>query len=143
VAQGWLQIAIFVAVVVALTRPLGAYMARVYSGRRVFLTPVLGGAERLTYRALRVDPNSEQDWKSYAKTVIVFSALFWIALYLILRTQGIHPFNPAGFNSAPWDVSFNTTSSFVTNTNWQYYGGEATLSRSSSPPRSGWRSSWR
>ena len=127
-AQGWLQVAIFVVVVVALTRPLGAYIARVYTGQRVFLTPVVGGVERLTYRVLRVDPTSEQDWKSYARTVIVFSGLFWIALYLILRTQGVQPFNPAGFHSAPWDVSFNTTSSFVTNTNWQYYGGETTLS---------------
>jgi K+-transporting ATPase ATPase A chain len=126
-AQGWLQVAIFVAAVVALTRPLGAYIARVYTGQRVFLTPILGGAERLTYRLLRVDPASEQDWKAYARTLIVFSALFWIALYLILRTQGIQPFNPAGFHSAPWDVSFNTTSSFITNTNWQYYGGETTL----------------
>jgi K+-transporting ATPase ATPase A chain len=127
VAQGWLQVAVFVVVVVALTKPLGVYMARVYTGRHVFLTPILGGAERLTYRVLRVDPNDEQDWKAYAKTLIVFSGLFWIALYLILRTQGIQPFNPAGFHSAPWDVSFNTTSSFVTNTNWQYYGGETTL----------------
>ncbi|HWW68282.1 MAG TPA: potassium-transporting ATPase subunit KdpA [Solirubrobacterales bacterium] len=127
-AQGWLQVAIFVLVVVALTRPLGAYMARVYTGQRVFLTPAVGWAERLTYRLLRVDPTSEQDWKAYARTLIVFSGLFWIALYLILRTQGIQPFNPAGFHSAPWDVSFNTTSSFITNTNWQYYGGETTLS---------------
>jgi potassium-transporting ATPase potassium-binding subunit len=127
VAQGWLQVAIFVAIVIALTKPLGVYMARVYGGRRVFLTPILGGAERLTYRVLRVDPEDQQDWKAYAKTLIVFSGLFWIALYLILRTQGIHPFNPEGFHSAPWDVSFNTTSSFVTNTNWQYYGGETTL----------------
>jgi potassium-transporting ATPase potassium-binding subunit len=127
VAQGWLQIAVFVAVVIALTRPLGAYMARVYSGQRVFLSPLLAGVERLTYRVLRVDPTDEQDWKAYARSVIVFSGLFWIALYLILRTQGIQPFNPAGFHSAPWDVSFNTTSSFVTNTNWQYYGGETTL----------------
>ncbi len=126
-AQGWLQIAVFVAVVIALTRPLGAYMARVYSGQRVFLSPLLAGVERLTYRVLRVDPTDEQDWKAYARSVIVFSGLFWIALYLILRTQGIQPFNPAGFHSAPWDVSFNTTSSFVTNTNWQYYGGETTL----------------
>jgi K+-transporting ATPase ATPase A chain len=128
VAQGWLQIAVFLAAVTALVRPLGAYMARVYRNERVFLSPVLGGAERLTYRALRVDPNHEQDWKAYARTVIVFSALFWIALYVILRTQGIHPFNPAGFDSGSWDVSFNTASSFVTNTNWQYYGGETTLS---------------
>ncbi len=126
-AQGWLQVAIFVAVLIALSKPLGAYMARVYTGRRVFLSPVLGWAERLTYRAMRVDPAAEQDWKAYARSMIVFSLLFWIALYLILRTQGIQPFNPAGFHSAPWDVSFNTTSSFITNTNWQYYGGETTL----------------
>ena len=127
-AQGWLQIAVFVAIVIALVRPLGAYMARVYRNERVFLTPILGGAERLTYRVLRVDPSEQQDWKSYARSVIVFSALFWALLYLILRTQGIQPFNPAGFHSGPWDVSFNTASSFVSNTNWQYYGGETTLS---------------
>src|SRR4030081_2295265 len=127
-AQGWLQIAIFLAVVVALTPPLGAYMARVYRNERVFLTPVLGGVERLTYRVIGVDPNRDQDWKSYGRTLIAFSGLFWLALYLILRTQGIHPFNPQGFSSGTWDVSFNTASSFVTNTNWQYYAGETTLS---------------
>src|SRR6266851_8603582 len=127
-AQGWLQIAIFIGVVVALTPLLGGYMARVYRNERVFLTPVLGGAERLTYRVFGVDPNRKQDWKAYARTLIVFSGLFWLALYLILRTQGIHPFNPQGFHSGTWDVTFNTTSSFVTNTNWQYYGGETTMS---------------
>ncbi len=127
-AQGGLQIAIFVGVVVALTPPLGAYMARVYSGRRNFLTPVFGPLERLTYRVLRVDPNEEQDWKAYAKSLVLFSVFSWVALYLILRTQGIQPFNPEGFHSGPWDVSFNTASSFVSNTNWQYYGGEVTLS---------------
>ncbi len=126
--QSWLQVAVFLAVVVALTPPLGAYMARVYRNERVFLTPVLAGAERLTYRALRVDPDREQDWKAYGRTLIVFSGLFWLALYVILRTQGIHPLNPQGFHSGTWDVSFNTASSFVTNTNWQYYGGETTLS---------------
>ena len=103
-------------------------MARVYRNERVFLTPVLGPVERLTYRVIGTDPNREQDWKAYARTLILFSGLFWLALYLILRTQSIQPFNPQGFNSAPWDVSFNTTSSFITNTNWQYYGGETTLS---------------
>ncbi len=127
-AQGWLQIAVFLAVVLALTKPLGVYMAGVYRNERVFLTPVLGGLERLTYRVLRVDPNREQDWKSYAATVIVFSTLFWVALFVILRTQGVHPFNPQGFDSGPWDLSMNTASSFVTNTNWQFYGGETTLS---------------
>ncbi len=126
-AQGWLQIAVFLAVLIALVRPVGIYMARVFTNQRVFLSPVVGPIERLAYRALRVRPDDGQDWKQYARSLIVFSLLFWVALYLILRTQGIQPLNPQGFHSAPWDVSFNTTSSFVTNTNWQYYGGEATL----------------
>ncbi len=127
-AQGWLQIAVFVGIVVALTPPLGTYMARVYGGQRVFLSPVIAPLERLTYRLLRVDPAEEQDWKDYAKSLVIFSVFSWVVLYLILRTQGIHPFNPEGFDSGPWDVSFNTASSFVSNTNWQYYGGETTLS---------------
>jgi potassium-transporting ATPase potassium-binding subunit len=126
-AQGWVQIAIFVAVLVALVKPVGIYMARVFTNQRVFLSPVVGPIERLTYRVMRVRPEEGQDWKGYARSLIVFSFLFWVALYLILRTQGIHPFNPQGFDSAPWDVNFNTTSSFITNTNWQYYGGETTL----------------
>jgi K+-transporting ATPase ATPase A chain len=127
VAQGWLQIAIFVVVLVALVKPVGIYMARVFGGRRVFLSPLVGPIERLAYRVLRVRPDEGQDWKGYARSLIVFSLLSWIALYLILRTQGAQPFNPQGFHSAPWDLNFNTASSFVTNTNWQYYGGEATL----------------
>ena len=127
--EGWLQIAIFFAAVVAVVKPMGIYMARVFTGRRVFLTPLLGPIERGAYRLLRVRPEREgQDWKAYARSLIVFSLLFWVLLYLILRTQGIHPFNPRDFHSGPWDLSFNTTSSFITNTNWQYYGGEATLS---------------
>jgi K+-transporting ATPase ATPase A chain len=125
--QGWAQIAFYLVVLTALTPVLGGHMARVYRNERVFLTPVLGPVERLTYRLLRVDPDIQQDWKAYARTTLVFSALFWLALFLILRTQGIHPFNPQGFHSAPWDVTFNTTSSFVSNTNWQYYGGETTM----------------
>jgi potassium-transporting ATPase potassium-binding subunit len=126
-AQGWLQIGIFVVVLVALTKPVGLYMARVFTNQRVFLTPVLGPIERFTYRVLRVRPEEGQDWKAYARSLIVFSLLFWIALYVILRTQGVQPFNPQGFHSAPWDANFNTTSSFITNTNWQYYGGETTM----------------
>ena len=127
--QGWLQIAVFLLVLLALVKPAGVYMARVFGGQRVFLSPVAGPIERLAYRALRVRPGDQgQDWKAYARSLTVFSLLFWIALYLILRTQRIHPFNPRGFHSGPWDLSFNTTSSFITNTNWQYYGGETTLS---------------
>jgi K+-transporting ATPase ATPase A chain len=127
-AQGWLQIAIYLAVLTALTPLLGGYMARVYRGESVFLTPVLAPFERLTYRLLRVNPNVQDDWKAYARTTLVFSLFFWIFLYVILRTQGIHPFNPEGFDSGTWDVSFNTASSFISNTNWQFYGGETTLS---------------
>jgi K+-transporting ATPase ATPase A chain len=126
-AQGFLQVALFIVVLVALTPLLGKYMARVFTDQRTFLTPVFGPVERLVYRVLRVEPNEEQDWKAYAKSVVLFSVFSWVALYLILRTQGIQPFNPEGFHSGPWDVSFNTTSSFVSNTNWQYYGGETTL----------------
>jgi K+-transporting ATPase ATPase A chain len=126
--QGWIQILLFCAVLIALVPLLGGYMARVFTGERVFLSPVLGPLERLTYRLLRVDPTVSQGWKSYAGTLVVFSGLFWFALYLILRTQTLHPFNPGGFHSGTWDLSFNTASSFITNTNWQYYGGETTLS---------------
>jgi K+-transporting ATPase ATPase A chain len=128
-AQGWLQIGIYLAVLTALVPLLGAYMARVYQNRRVFLTPVVAPLERVIYRGLGVDPERQgQDWKGYGRTVIVFSALFFGFLYLVLRTQSVTPFNPEGFGAGPWDLSFNTTASFITNTNWQYYGGETTLS---------------
>jgi potassium-transporting ATPase potassium-binding subunit len=126
--QGWLQIGIFFAVLTALTPVIGGYMARVFTGERVALARVLGPVEGLLYRLLRTDPEREQGWRSYARTVLMFSLVSWLGLYLILRTQGIHPFNPQGFHSGTWDVSFNTASSFVTNTNWQYYAGETTLS---------------
>src|SRR4051794_37768799 len=102
-------------------------MARVYANERVFLTPVVAPLERLFYRAIRTDAGRGQDWKAYARSLLVFSGLFWLALYLILRTQTLPPFNPQGFHSGTWDVTFNTVSSFVTNTNWQFYGGETTM----------------
>ncbi len=126
-AQGWVQIVVFLIVLTALVPLLGSYIARVFQGERVFLSPVLGPIERFTYRVLRVRPDGDQDWKAYARSTIVFSLLSWLMLYLILRTQSIQPFNPENFDSGPWNLSFNTTSSFVTNTNWQYYGGETTL----------------
>jgi potassium-transporting ATPase potassium-binding subunit len=127
-AQGFLQIAIFCALIVAVTPVLGGHMARVFRGERTFLDAVAGPPERLTYRLLRIDPTRGQDWKAYARSVIGFSLAGWLVLFLILRTQTLHPFNPEGFHSGTWDLSFNTASSFVTNTNWQYYGGESTLS---------------
>jgi K+-transporting ATPase ATPase A chain len=118
--QGWLQIAVFLAAVLALTPVLGGFMARVFTGERVFLTPLLGRVERRLYRAIRVDATRAQDCKGYARSLLVFSGVRWIALYLILRTQTLHPWNPQSFHSGTWDVTFNTASSFVTNTNWQY-----------------------
>ncbi len=117
--QGFFQIAVFFAIIVAVAPFVGAYMARVFSDERVFLTPVVGPVERGLYRLFRVGAGGsdlQQDWKAYAKSLVIVSVLFSILLYAILRTQGVHPFNPEGFNSGTWDVSFNTASSFVTNT---------------------------
>jgi potassium-transporting ATPase potassium-binding subunit len=129
---GWLTIFLFAAILTALALPLGRYMARVYTGERVFLSPIFAGPEAFLYRLFRVDPRHEQDWKAYAKSLIIFSLAGWLALYLILRTQDAffvpHLLNPLGFHSGTWDVTFNTTSSFLTNTNWQYYSGEVTMS---------------
>ncbi|HSS57368.1 MAG TPA: potassium-transporting ATPase subunit KdpA, partial [Solirubrobacteraceae bacterium] len=126
--QGFLQIAIFCALIVAVVPLLGGHMARVFRGERTFIDPVAAPMERFTYRLLRIDPARGQDWKVYARSVILFSLAGWLVLFLILRTQTLHPFNPEGFHSGTWDLSFNTASSFVTNTNWQFYGGETTLS---------------
>jgi K+-transporting ATPase ATPase A chain len=128
---GWLTIFLFCGILTALAIPLGSYLAKVYTGQRTFLDRFVGVPEQFLYRILRVDPERGQDWKAYAKSLIVFSLLGWLVLYLILRTQGLWSFtglNPQGFHSAPWNVTFNTTSSFMTNTNWQYYGGETTMS---------------
>jgi K+-transporting ATPase ATPase A chain len=129
--QGFLQLAVFFAIIVAVAPLLGAYMARVFSDERVFLTPVLAPVERGLYRLFRVEVGGsdfQQDWKAYAKSLVTVSVLFALLLYVILRTQGAHPFNPEGFKSGTWDVSFNTAASFLTNTNWQFYGGETTMS---------------
>jgi potassium-transporting ATPase potassium-binding subunit len=125
--QGFVQIAIFCALIVAVVPVLGGYMAHVFRGERTFLDPVVGPLERGTYRLLRVDSTRGQDWKAYARGVIFFSLAGWLLLFIILRTQTLHPWNPSDFHSGTWDLSFNTVSSFVTNTNWQYYGGETTL----------------
>jgi potassium-transporting ATPase potassium-binding subunit len=129
---GWLTIILFAAILTAAAFALGGYMAKVYTGKRVFLTPLLAGPERVLCRALRVDPERGQDWKSYAKSLLIFSLAGWLLLYLILRTQDAfyvpHALNPLGYHSAPWNVTFNTVSSFLTNTNWQYYSGETTMS---------------
>jgi K+-transporting ATPase ATPase A chain len=128
---GWLTIFLFVTILTGLAMPLGRYMAAVYAGEHTFLDPLFRTPERLFYTITRVDPKREQDWKAYAKSLIIFSLFGWLLLYFILRTQTLWNWtglNPQGFHSAPWNVTFNTTSSFVTNTNWQYYSGETTMS---------------
>ena len=129
--SGWLTIFLFVGVLTALAIPMGHYLAAVYTGEHTFLDRVVGGPERLLYRVIRADVTHGQDWKAYAKSLIIFSLAGWLLLYLLLRTQTLWDFtglNPMHFHSAPWNVTFNTTSSFLTNTNWQYYGGETTMS---------------
>ena len=129
--SGWFTIFAFVALLTAIAFPLGSHMAAVYTGGRTFLDPVMRLPERFLYRVMRVEPDGGQDWKAYAKSLIIFSLAGWLLLYFILRTQTLWSFtglNPMGFHSAPWNVTFNTTSSFLTNTNWQYYGGETTMS---------------
>ncbi len=128
---GWLTIFGFAAILTLLALLLGRHMAHVYTGERTFLDRPLGWLERLLYRLMRVDPSKGHDWKAYAKCLILFSLGGWLILYFILRTQTLWNFtglNPQHFHSGTWDVTFNTTSSFVTNTNWQYYGGETTMS---------------
>jgi K+-transporting ATPase ATPase A chain len=128
---GWITIFGFVVILTALALPLGRYMAAVYTGGRTWLDPVLGPFERLLYRGFGTDPDVGQDWKAYAKSLLWFSLFGWILLYVILRTQTFWDWtglNPLHYHSMPWNVTFNTTSSFLTNTNWQYYGGETSLS---------------
>jgi K+-transporting ATPase ATPase A chain len=129
---GWLTIILFAGILTVLAYALGGYMAKIYTGKRVFLSPLLAGPERVLYKALRVDPERGQDWKSYANSLLIFSLAGWLLLYLILRTQDAffvpHALNPLAYHSAPWNVTFNTVSSFLTNTNWQYYSGETTMS---------------
>ncbi|HXB65572.1 MAG TPA: potassium-transporting ATPase subunit KdpA [Solirubrobacteraceae bacterium] len=129
---GWLTIVLFAIILTVLALPLGSYLARVYTGQRVFLTPLFAWPERILYRILRVNPKLEQDWKAYAKSLIVFSLAGWLLLYAILRTQDAfwvpHALNPLGYHSPSWNVTFNVASSFMTNTNWQFYSGETTMS---------------
>lgn len=126
--QGWLQIGIFLVVTVLAAKPLGLYMARVFSGERTFLSPVLGPFERGFYALSGVDAQKGQGWLAYCVSVMMFSLAGFIVLYAILRLQDVLPLNPAGMPAVSPDLAFNTAMSFVTNTNWQSYGGETTMS---------------
>ncbi len=126
--NGLLQLGLFLVVLLALAGPLGAYMARVYENRPCGLDRLLGPVERLLYRATGVRPEEEMDWKLYARLMLLFSVVGWVFLYALQRLQGLLPWNPQALGAITPDSSFNTAVSFVTNTNWQGYGGETTMS---------------
>ena len=127
-ANGWFQIAIFLLAVLALTKPLGIFMTRVFNRERTFLDPVLRPVERLIYRLTAVDEEREMGWKEYAVSVLLFSSVSMLVLYALQRLQSLLPFNPQKLGAVAPDLAFNTAASFTTNTNWQAYTPETTMS---------------
>ena len=125
---GWLQILVYCAIVVAIVPFLGGYMTRVFNGERTFLSPVLRPVEAALYWAGGVDARREQNWVSYTVAMLLFHVGGFLILYALMRLQALFPFNPAEQSAVAEDLSFNTAVSFITNTNWQNYGGESTLS---------------
>ena len=125
---GWIQILLYIAIILAITPVLGAYMTRVFNGERTFLSPVLRPVEAAIYWAGGVDEKREQDWLMYTVGMLLFHVGGFLILYVLMRVQGVLPFNPAQQTAVAPDLSFNTAVSFVTNTNWQNYGGEGTMS---------------
>ncbi len=123
----WIQLVVYFVALLALAKPLGLFIARVYQGERTFLDPVLRPVERLVYRIAGVDPAQDMDWKVYAIAVMVFNVIGLLVVYAIQRLQGALPLNPAGLGTVSPDSSWNTATSFATNTNWQGYGGETTM----------------
>ncbi len=124
----YIQIGIYFVVLILLVKPLGSYMARVYQGESTFLDRPIRPVEGVIYRLIGIDPQDEMDWKTYAIALLVFSALSVLVVYLLQRIQGLLPLNPQKFGATTPDLSFNAAVSFATNTNWQSYGGETTLS---------------
>jgi len=128
-ANGWFQILLFLALILAVTKPLGVFMARVFSRERTFMDPVLRPIERLLYRVTGVDEDHDMRWTEYAISMLLFSVVSMLLLYLIERLQGFLPFNPQKLGAvSPPHLAFNTAASFTTNTNWQNYAGETTMS---------------
>src|SRR5712664_4150250 len=127
--NGWMQIAVFLALILVITKPLGVFMARVFSLERTFLDPVVRPIERVLYRVTGVDEAHEMRWTEYAFTMLLFSGASMLLLYLIERAQHMLPWwNPQRFAAVPPALAFNTAASFTTNTNWQNYSGESTMS---------------
>ena len=127
-ALGWLEAAVFFLIVLALTKPLGSYMARVFQGERTWLTPVIAPIERLVYRICGIREDEEMSWYVYALSMLAFSLIGLAYLYVLLRTQKWLPFNPAHVDNMGPDLAWNTAVSFTTNTNWQFYSGETAMS---------------
>jgi len=127
-ANGWVQILLFLALILVMTKPLGVFMARVFNRERTFLDPIARPVERLLYRVTGVDENHEMRWTEYAIAMLMFSGVSMLVLYLIERVQQWLPWNPQKFGAVAQDLAFNTAASFTTNTNWQNYAGEATMS---------------
>ncbi len=126
--NGWIQVAIYSLLVIAVVKPLGAYMARVFTGERTFLSPVLQPVERGIYRICGVDEGQEQHWVTYTIAMLFFSVAGFVTLYALQRLQAVLPFNPQGQAPVEQSLAFDTSVSFLTNTNWQSYGGETTMS---------------
>ena len=124
----WLQLILYLVVLIALAKPLGLYMSRVYQGEHTFLDPVLRPVEKLIYRLSGVHPGEEMNWKVYAFAMLLFNGLGLFIVYVLQRLQGFLPLNPQGFGAVSPASAWNTAVSFVTNTNWQGYGGETTMS---------------
>lgn len=127
--QGWAEIALVIGLGIGVGWPLGVYMSRVWNRERTWLDPVLRPVERLFYGACGVNPDKSQAWQAYAAALLAFNAAGFVAVYAILRLQGLLPLNPQGFAGVSPHLAFNTAVSFVTNTNWQSYGGETTMSQ--------------
>src|SRR4029079_6326351 len=127
-SSGLLQIGIYLVVLLALAKPLGAYMARVYEGQRTFLDPLLRPVERVIYRACGVRPEEGMTWKTDAIAMLLFNALGMLVVYALQRLQGVLPLNPQGFGAVTPDSSFTTATIFASNTNWRGCGGESTMS---------------
>jgi len=125
---GWLQIILYCAIIIALTKPVGGYMTRVFNGEHTLLSPVLRPVETGIYYISGVDERREQHWLTYTVAMLLFHVGGFLIIYGLMRLQGVLPFNPAGQTAVAEDLSFNTAISFITNTNWQNYGGEGTLS---------------
>src|SRR5882757_2840402 len=125
---GWIQILLYCAIVVALAKPLGGYMTAVFNGQRTFLSPLLRPVEAAVYWIGGVDEKREQHWLTYTVAMLLFHVGGFVILYALMRLQAVLPFNPAGQSSVAPDLAFNTAMSFITNTNWQNYGGESTMS---------------